>query len=61
MTDYEKELHNFYVMLGELNKGNQNKGMMKEFKHLLLKFIHEHIIPRRQGMEILEEIVALGL
>ena len=61
MTDYEKELHNFYVMLGELTAGNSNKGMMKEFKHLLLKFIHEKIIPRREGMEILEEIVALGL
>ena len=61
MTDYEKELHNFYVMLGEITAGNQNKGMMKEFKHLLLKFIHEHIIPRRQGMEILEESVVLGI
>ena len=48
-------------MLGELQSGNSNKGMMKEFKHLLLKFIHEKIIPRREGMEILEEIVALGL
>ena len=61
MTDYEKELHNFYVMLGELQCGNSNKGMMREFKHLLLKFIHEKIIPRREGMEILEEIVALGV
>ena len=61
MTDYEKELHNVYVMLGEITAGNQNKGMMKDFKHLLLKFIHEKIIPRREGMGILEEIVALGL
>ena len=26
MTDYEKELHNFYVMLGEITAGNQNKN-----------------------------------
>jgi len=56
----QQDNHRFEVLKGEINAGNDNKEMIKEFKLLLLKFIHKNKLPRRQAQEILIDLVALG-
>jgi hypothetical protein len=59
-TQDEQENDRFNILKGEISAGNDNTQMIKEFKNLLLKFMHEGKIPRRQGQEILLDLTSLG-
>ena len=56
-----KEMDRFEILKGEIQAGNDSKTLVKEFKVMLLRFIHSNRIPRRQGQEILTELTAMGL
>jgi len=56
----DKEMTRFDILRGELGAGNDNHEMIREFKTLLLKFIREGRIPRREGSEIMEELIMMG-
>jgi hypothetical protein len=56
----QKEMNRFEILKGEILAGNDNKEMVKEFKVMLLIFMNENRIPRRQGQEILTDLVAMG-
>jgi hypothetical protein len=60
LTEEEQENHRFDILKGEINAGNDSKDVIKEFKLLLLKFIHKNKLPRRQAQEILLDLIALG-
>jgi len=60
LTEEEQENHRFDILKGEINAGNDSKDVIKEFKLLLLKFIHKNKLPRRQAQEILVDLIALG-
>jgi len=60
LTEEEQENHRFDILKGEINAGNDAKDVIKEFKLLLLKFIHKNKLPRRQAQEILLDLIALG-
>jgi len=57
----QKEMDRFNILKGEIIAGNDNKGLIKEFKVMLLKFMNSGTIPRRQALDILTDITALGL
>jgi len=56
----QQEMNKFDILKGEILAGNDNKEMVKEFKVMLLRFMNENRIPRRQGQEILTDLVAMG-
>lgn len=60
LDEHDKELHRFYVLKGEMEAGNDNKQLIKEFKVLVMKFVNEGILPRREGHSILIDLVAMG-
>jgi len=56
----EAEEQRFNILRGEIVAGNDSPVIIKELKSLLLKFMHEDRIPRRQANEILHELLTLG-
>ncbi len=48
------------LLRGQILAGNDNIELIKEFKVLLLKYIKEGRIPRREANEVLYELMALG-
>ena len=56
----EQENLRFEILKGEINAGNNATDVVKEFKLLLLKFIHKNKLPRRQAQEILVDLISMG-
>jgi len=56
----EQEENRFEVLKGSILAGNDNPKVIREFKALLIKFLHEKRIPRVEANEILKELVILG-
>jgi hypothetical protein len=57
----DQMLHKFTILKGELMAGNNNKQLLKEFKSMLIKFVEDGRIPRRQAHEILLELAREGM
>ena len=60
LSEEEKEQHEFDVMKGEIIAGNDNEKLVKDFKRLLLKLMSKHKINKKEGHDILMELVILG-
>jgi hypothetical protein len=56
----QQEEDRFNILRGEIIAGNDNAKIAKEFKVMLMKFMNEGRIPKRQANEILQELLALG-
>ena len=56
----DKENQTFEIMKGEIIAGNDNPDIIKKFKLLLVKLMNNKRIPRRQGQEILTDLITLG-
>ena len=56
----EQEEDRFNILRGEIIAGNDSPKIAKEFKVMLMKFVAEGRIPKRQANEILHELLALG-
>jgi len=50
----------FNILKGEIQAGNDNKTLVREFKVILLRFINEGRIPRKQGQDILLDLTSMG-
>jgi hypothetical protein len=61
MSKKEADLNRFQILKGEIQAGNDNKQLIKEFKVMLMKFMNDHTIPLKQGRDILLEITSMGL
>jgi len=57
----DKELENFDILKGQIVAGNNNPKLIKEFKTKLLAYMEAGRIPKKQGLEILQELVGRGL
>jgi hypothetical protein len=53
-------MNRFQILKGQVLAGNDNKELIKEFKVMLLKFIHNGKVPRGQGMDIICDLMAMG-
>ena len=60
-TKENREMDRFEILRGEIEAGNDNKTLIKEFKLMLVRFMNAGRIPRRQAQEILVDIAAMGL
>jgi hypothetical protein len=58
--DEDKDIHRFHILQGEIIAGNDSTPLAREFKGLLIKLMRQGRIPRREGNEILEELLHLG-
>jgi hypothetical protein len=56
----EQDIHQFEVMKGEILAGNDSPEVIKKFKLILLKLTKTGTIPKREGMEMMEELLTLG-
>ena len=56
----EKDIHQFEVMKGEILAGNDSPEVIKKFKLILLKLSRNGTIPKREAMEMIEELLSLG-
>lgn len=52
----QKENERFEMVKGIYKAGNDSQEVVKELKQLILKFIHDGRLPRREGLEILYEL-----
>jgi hypothetical protein len=59
-SEDKQEEDRFNILRGEIIAGNDNPKIAKEFKVMLMKFVAEGRIPKRQANEILHELLALG-
>ena len=59
-TKEEQEMNRFQILKGQIQAGNDNADLIKEFKCMLMRFISGGKIPRGQGMDIVCELMALG-
>ena len=56
----DKELDRFDILRGEIEAGNDNKEIIKEFKVMLMKFMRQGRIPKAQVNEIMEHLLMMG-
>jgi len=56
----EKDFHNFEVMKGEILAGNDSKELVKNFKVLTMKLTRQHLLPKNEVMELMEDLLTLG-
>lgn len=56
----DKELDRFDILRGEIEAGNDNKELIKEFKVMLMKFMRQGRIPKAQVNEIMEHLLMMG-
>lgn len=59
-NEEEQQNDRFNILKGQIIAGNDNKEMVKEFKFLLLKMLHDGRLPRREAQEILIDLTSLG-
>jgi hypothetical protein len=56
----EKDINQFEIYKGELLNGNDSTELIKKFKLLIIKMIHNELLPKGQAKEILMELATLG-
>jgi len=57
---YEKDIHEFEVLKGEIMAGNDSKELIKKFKLHLIKLSKMGSLPKREVSEVMEELIQLG-
>jgi len=60
LTREQQENRRFEVLRGEVMAGNDSEKIAKELKSLIVKFVHDGRLPRRQAHEILLDLSAMG-
>ena len=56
----DRDLHRFELLKGQVLAGNNAKDIVDELKVLIVKLINEDRINRRQGQNLLTDLVSLG-
>jgi hypothetical protein len=54
------DMKKFEIMKGELLSGNDSTQLIKEFKVLIVKLIHQSRLPKAEGKELLMDLATLG-
>ena len=56
----DKDLHRFELLKGQVLAGNNAKEVVNELKVLIVKLMNDDRINRKQGQNLLTELVLLG-
>jgi hypothetical protein len=57
---YEKDIHEFEVLKGEIMAGNDSKELIKKFKLHLMKLSKMGSLPKREVSDVMEELLQMG-
>jgi hypothetical protein len=57
---YEKDIHEFEVLKGEIMAGNDSKELIKKFKLHLMKLSKMGSLPKREVSEVMEELLQIN-
>ena len=57
---YEKDIHEFEVLKGEIMAGNDSKELIKKFKLHLIKLSKMGSLPKKEVTDIMEELLQMG-
>jgi hypothetical protein len=57
---YEKDIHQFEVMKGQIMSGNDSKELVKKFKILVRKLGKQNLLPKNEVEELLDLLQDLG-
>jgi hypothetical protein len=60
-TKTEQEIHNFYVLQGEIVAGNDNPQIIREFKASLLTMMNEGKLSKKEAGDVLIQMSLLGI
>ena len=60
-TKTEQEIHNFYVLQGEIVAGNDNPQIIREFKASLLTMMNEGKLSKKEAGDVLIQMALLGI
>lgn len=60
-TKTEQEIHNFYVLQGEIVAGNDNPQIIREFKAILLTMMNEGKLSKKEAGDVLIQMSLLGI
>jgi hypothetical protein len=58
--DEKKDLNQFEIMKGEILSGNDSTELIKKFKTLIVKLVHNGRLPKGQAKELLLDLASLG-
>lgn len=61
LTKRQSEMNKFNIMRGQILAGNDSKEMIKDFKVMLLKFMSDGIVDKKEGNEIMICLLQMGL
>ena len=61
LTKDEQEQHRFEILKGEILAGSDSKELIREFKQLLMKFVYDERVPKREAHDILMGLAIAGL
>lgn len=61
LSKIQSQVNKFNVMRGEILAGNDSKEMVKDFKLMLLKFMNDGIVNKKEGNEIMTMLLQLGM
>ena len=56
----DQEIDRFEILNGEIQAGNDNPKMIKEFKLLIMKLSRKKLLPAGQVKDIIFELTSLG-
>jgi hypothetical protein len=60
-TKEQQEMLEFDILKGQVLAGNDNKGLLKRFKMMLIKFGDEGKLPKREVRDVLMTLASQGL
>jgi len=61
LSEMQSKINKFNVMRGEILAGNDSKELIKDFKVMLLKFMSDNIVDKREGNDIMVCLLQMGL
>jgi|TARA_R110002020_G_scaffold38146_1_gene114984 hypothetical protein len=61
LSKIQSEMNKFHIMRGQIIAGNDSKELVKDFKIMLLKFMNENLVDKKEGNEIMTMLLQLGL
>lgn len=61
LSEMQAKVNKFNIMRGEILAGNDSKELIKDFKVMLLKFMADGVVDKKEGNEIMVCLLQMGL
>lgn len=61
LSEMQAKINKFNIMRGEILAGNDSRELIKDFKVMLLKFMADGVVDKKEGNEIMICLLQMGL